>query len=99
MIRSTRPKTALFVLTSKKGNEKVLSFGKSSLKTFFSVKVLLRGYPVVASMMAFATVVTAVMNGQATNLYSKLWTKGIKKSYINSKHHAMIDVILENKMF
>merc|ERR1711953_309764 len=67
---------------------------KITSTVLLKVKVLLRGYLVVASMMAFATVVTAVMNGQATNLYLKPWTKGIKKSYINSKHHAMIDVIL-----
>ena len=80
----------------RKSNDTVF---KNVSKSFFSVKVLLRGYLVVASTMVFATAVMAVMNGPATNLYSKLWTKGIKKSYINSKHHAMIDVILENKMF
>ena len=45
-------------------------------------------------MMEFATVVMAVMNGQATNLYSKPWTKSDKKNCINSKHHATIDVIV-----
>ena len=60
----------------------------------FSVKVLLRGSLVDTSMMEFATVVMAVTNGQATNLYSKPWTKSDKKKCINSKHHATIDVIV-----
>ena len=80
----------------RKSNDTVF---KNVSKSFFSVKVLLRGYLVVASTMVFATAVMAVMNGPATNLYLKPSTKGNKKSYINSKHHAMIDVILENKMF
>lgn len=55
---------------------------------------MLRGSTAVASTMAFVTVVTAVMNGQVTNRYSKLWTRGNKKGYINSKPHVIIDVIV-----
>ena len=55
---------------------------------------MLRGSTAVASTMAFVTVVTAVMNGLVTNRYSKLWTRGNKKVYINSKPHVIIDVIV-----